>query len=576
MRIRIEGPFETSFSFSLLNRGLAGALARQPGVALGLRPSVPPGNGVTCRTTLASDDELAAFCRTAAARSADWVIRLVYPPVTDPPEDGARLAISFPWEETLVPGEWIEAMNREAHLVIALSEHVRRALRASGLALPIAVVWPGLDGDPGSRADAPAPLPTGKGFRFLHVSSGFPRKGCDVLLRAYTAEFTRAEDVCLLVKTLPQFDHDVAARIRRARLRRLRCPEIVHLDRDLDPAAMQALFRSASCLVHPARAEGFALPIAEAMRARVPVIATRWGGALDYCDEETATLIGGRLAPAASPTRVPGAEWFEPDERELRAAMRAHYERARSGTPDPRVTRAAERVATLTWDRAARATLAAVAGLEENGGAPIRAGMVSSWNVRCGLAEYSRAMIESQAEGTFAWTILAAEGERVREDGPEVVRCWREDEPATLAAAVEAALARRLDLVHFQLHLRQLGHPHAAAVARLREAGVRVFATLHSTREAPAAERFAAALGSSSTPPPTASCSSASGFAPASSCCRTASRDRRRPRRRGRAARSAGRCSRRSDSSARTRARSSSSTPSLASPGAVPRSACSR
>jgi hypothetical protein len=58
---------------------------------------------------------------------------------------------------------------------------------------------------------APEPLPGetpvsfgggGKAFRFLYVGGTIGRKGFDVLLRAYEAEFTAADDVTLVVKDM--------------------------------------------------------------------------------------------------------------------------------------------------------------------------------------------------------------------------------------------------------------------------------------------------------------------------------------------------------------------------------------
>jgi len=52
-----------------------------------------------------------------------------------------------------------------------------------------------------------------------------------------------------------------------------------------------SLYRRAHVLVAPYRAEGFALPIAEAMACGTVVIATAGGGAADYLDDEVGYVI---------------------------------------------------------------------------------------------------------------------------------------------------------------------------------------------------------------------------------------------------------------------------------------------
>jgi glycosyltransferase involved in cell wall biosynthesis len=487
VRIEIQGPFETSFSLALANRSLALALDRQPGVKVTLRPTQAPGHGVDHHPSLERDPELHALCRDDADPTpAALVLRSIYPPRLTGTRADQVTGVWFAWEDSLVPGDWADAFNRNVDLAIVPSHHVRRALWDSGVAVPIAVVPYGIDPAFGRVIEAPPlDLDTRKRIRFLHVSSGLPRKACDVLIRAFCAEFTRADDVCLVVKTLPQFDHDVATRIRRARYWRLKCPEIVHLDRDLDLPEMLSLYRSASCLVHPARAEGFGLPVAEAMLAGLPVIVTRHSGPLDFCDDHNAWLIDGRLVASRSPFTVPNALWLEPDERQLRAAMRTLYCNLDAPEVKARVARARADVGdALTWDRAATGVMSAFHALELSSARQVRAGMVTTWNVRCGIAEYSRALIESLPGDAFAWTLLAAEGQAIRPDGPNVARCWRLEEPDSLAGLAAEAASRQLELVHFQLHLKEIGPRHAEAIAALRRSGVRVFGTLHSTREA--------------------------------------------------------------------------------------------
>ena len=52
-----------------------------------------------------------------------------------------------------------------------------------------------------------------KSFRFLHISSCFPRKGIQVLLEAYGEAFTINDDVSLIIKTFRNPHNNYAAKL---------------------------------------------------------------------------------------------------------------------------------------------------------------------------------------------------------------------------------------------------------------------------------------------------------------------------------------------------------------------------
>ncbi len=467
LSIAVEGPTDTSLSLAIVNRALTGALARQPGI---VATTGLPGDHTT------------------------HAIRNMYPPRLESAAAGVRTFFYFAWEDSRIPSAWAQAFNRHFIGLLVPSVHVRDVARRSGVAIPIAVVPYGVEPRFATEAVVPAPSAlTRKTFRFLHVSTGFPRKGCDVLLRAFVREFSSREDVALIVKTLPQYDHPTARQVRRARWFRARCPEIVHLDVDLDLAAMQRLYASASCLVHPARAEGFGLPVAEAMLAGVPVIASGYSGHTDFCTSETALLLPCRLEPSRSPFVVEHAEWGEPDEQALRLAMRQAFEHAGDPAVQARTARASAHVRAFTWDRAAARAASFIRTLDASERVPLRAGMLTTWHERCGIAEYSRQLIAAVDDSAIEWTILAPRrpdaatafpGTAAQGPAPAVSRCWDDKWPVDLSQAVDQI--RRLDLqaVHVQTHLNAWAAPAAEALVRAAAEGRRVFVTLHSVRGA--------------------------------------------------------------------------------------------
>src|SRR5262249_39607316 len=125
------------------------------------------------------------------------------------------------------------------------------------------------------------------------------RKGIDLLLDAYARTFTRADDVCLVIKDMGvgTFYRDQTAQAPIAGMQASSDgPEVEYLSETLTEDELAGLYAACDCLVHPYRGEGFGLPIAEAMASALPVIVTGRGAALDFCSEETAYLLPAHLA----------------------------------------------------------------------------------------------------------------------------------------------------------------------------------------------------------------------------------------------------------------------------------------
>ena len=439
---RIEGPFDSSYSLALLNRETARALA-QLGHDVALHSTEGPGDFPADKRFLAQNPDLDTMHRKAGVvRPEDTLVtsRNLYPPRVADMRSQFNLLHHYAWEESGFPESWVEDFNEHLQAMTCLSEHVRKVMIDHGVTIPLLTSGCGVDHWLRVEPDAGF-TPMGKSFRFLHVSSCFPRKGADCLLAAFAATFSSQDDVSLIIKTFQNPHNHIAAALAQARSVRDDFPDVVLIEEDWSEARLQALYQSCHVLVAPSRAEGFGLPMAEAMLSGLAVITTGWGGQLAFCDPDTAWLIDYHFAPAQTHFNLHDSVWAEPDQDDLARIMREVF------TLDDTVRRVKVELGRtrlmegFQWTQVANRVVDSVrqAARDEPTPEP-RIGWISSWNARCGIADYSRHLVDALPADI---SVFASRTSIVTEaDGPGVERCWNQDnvdDLRELSARIEAS-----------------------------------------------------------------------------------------------------------------------------------------
>jgi glycosyltransferase involved in cell wall biosynthesis len=335
-----------------------------------------------------------------------------------------RILHSYAWEESRFPVQWVDEFNDHLDGLTCLSSHVEKVLVDNGVAAPIATSGCGVDHweriAPNTAFVAP-----GRHFRFLHVSSCFPRKGVDVLLEAFGRAFTDNDDVSLVIKSFPNPHNTVHDMLAQHKRRNAAFPHTVIIDQDLDECDLKALYAQGHVLVAPSRAEGYGLPLAEAMLSGLPVITTAWSGQLDFCDSSNSWLVDYSFAQTSSHFNLSNSVWAEPKVDDLARAMREAY----LAPPVVRQEKAQMGRRLLlnehTWRAVAERLVGFVDALKASGSAAEhpRLGWITTWNTRCGIATYSKALLDSLPG---AATILAPySSDLLEQDPPNCIRCWK-------------------------------------------------------------------------------------------------------------------------------------------------------
>ena len=489
--VYFDGVFKGDYSLALVNRCLAQALIKS-GVELACHS--PEGewqaDARLSEVPAVRDRMLSA---PPPAGTVDVHIRNTWPPATRDMIGRFNAYVCFAWEESEFPVRLVERFNRDLDLIMVASTFVKRALVDSGVTIPVEVVGEGADH---VLNLVPASRQTPSRQRFLHVSSGFPRKGVDSLIQAYHQSFTAADDVELVIKTFANPDNAIPGLIAGLENSSNRAP-IRLIETSCSYPELLALYRTATALVAPSRGEGFGLPLAEAMALEVPVITTNYSGQVDFCRPATSWLVDYHLS--ASKAHVSGSFslWADPDVSHLGRQMRTVL--SEPGEVSKRTARAKVFVGRhLTWAKVANRTLFAISKHRSKGvrhsekpasGRPITIDVVTSWGRNCGIATYASHLYENAALAPHVAAVLAQKhGAAVpggSPDGARVSRIWGDNFQAMQALAVRLEQGAA-DALWIQHHPGHFSTPDMQVLAQaIRKSSYRTRAvTLHSVAEA--------------------------------------------------------------------------------------------
>jgi glycosyltransferase involved in cell wall biosynthesis len=197
---------------------------------------------------------------------------------------------------------------------------------------------------------------------FLNIGAPLWTKGTDLLLQAFAVLRQRGLPVRLLMKDqsdlygispvqmLEKIGSQWPSSMRQSVL-----DAIMTVPHNLTPQQLHMLFGAADCYVSPYRAEGFNLPVLEAIACGLPTIVTQGGATDDFCDDILSLRVPGRFGRRDEAGGLRAA-FIEPDFDALVEAMDRF---ARGWRPDHADFDVARRqvLERFNWRRSAEETL---------------------------------------------------------------------------------------------------------------------------------------------------------------------------------------------------------------------------
>ena len=296
MKLVWAGPIDNT-GYGVANRRIIRAIDRYTDIDLYIKDlsGVPKSKRIIPQEEQEWLDTM--YAKHATVNDAIFVSQSV--PENFPVNAGLNLIGCTTFETSGLSRMRVEFCNKVSRLFVPCHFNVK-TFQSAGVKVPISVV---------PHVVLPPPMvdpwrPEGaKGFTFLYVADNTIRKGWDILIKAYTREFSERDDVTLILK-MSMWDGRITPAtivelIRREREQAKQFPQIIIMTNLLEDNEIWSLITGCDCFVLPSRGEGWGLTMSDAMAAGRPTIGTNWSGNLEYMNNENSFLIDvEKLVPA--------------------------------------------------------------------------------------------------------------------------------------------------------------------------------------------------------------------------------------------------------------------------------------
>ena len=213
------------------------------------------------------------------------------------PTIGYTTLEAFPWCH-----DWVVGCNRMSTLYV-LSEFDRTNAYSSGVSCPVEIVVPQnpflKETEESKISDFKLKVPTEFNFLCIGQMTKYDRKNIRKLIRLFLAAFQGNKEVGLIVKTymrdnsLIDYAETVASLARECYKREY--PKVYLVHGTFPESSMSMFYDNADAYICLSKAEGLCLPVLEAVRRKIPVVAPYYSGYTTYLKKEYSPFVDYRM-----------------------------------------------------------------------------------------------------------------------------------------------------------------------------------------------------------------------------------------------------------------------------------------
>ena len=408
-----------------------------------------------------------------------------YPLIEDVREGyGFEIAVFF-WEESRIPQRTIEILNSKYKGILVSTFFIKKILIDNGCYTPVKV------------ADIPLKMPPEpsvlqenseqkREIKLFHISSCLPRKGADVLLRAFNEACKKAKfELSLTIKSFPNPHNSVTEQIELLVDKKYRSKIRVILNEDLTALDVTNLYEQCDIVVLPTRGEGLNMPAIEGVHYEKPVISTDYSGQCEFLDD-SCEFIGYKFAPAVTHFNLNYSFWAEPSVKDLgEKIIKVSEQILQNRAPDIKPLK--HKVDEMMFgEKNALNFISSISHLKsfKNEPSELKIAYFSTYNAVCGIAEYSKYLTNELVRAganleIYTWSEQkrTKEPNLAQENGVKVYEIEREK--------LLSGLETDANIIWLQHHFTffEIDEKLKSDVAALKSQGKICFITLHATKQ---------------------------------------------------------------------------------------------